>query len=121
MTALAPPTLQALAYELASIKDWYSLGVNLGLKVHQLHVIERNYHKDITRCKTEMLDIWLHDTRYPSWEAIIDALCLRGKFTVALRIKREYCSSTTTVGMCLFVVAFTIIQVIKTFDVAKYL
>ena len=95
--------------------------MNLGLKVHQLHVIERNYHKDITRCKTEMLDIWLHDSRYPSWEAVIDALCLMGMFTVALRIKREHCSSTTTVGMCLFVVAFTIIQVIKTFDVAKYL
>lgn len=73
------------------------LGVNLGLQGHILREIEQNY-SDSSRCKTEMLDVWLENAKNPTWKAVINALRLMGEYTVALKIKREY-----FIGMCLFV------------------
>ena len=100
LTALTASTLQTLVYELASVDDWYSLGLNLGLGIHELRTIECNY-LDSNRRKTEMLYLWLRNASHPTWEAVIDALCRMGYYTLALKIKREYISSTATVGMCL--------------------
>ena len=95
-TAPATPTLQALVYELTSVEDWHLLGVNLGLRGHQLHEIERNYDGDGNRCKTETLCMWQRNAKNPSWEAVVKALCLMKEHVVADRIRRKYsCSSTT--------------------------
>ena len=94
----ATPTLQALANELDSIENWHRLGVNLGFQGHQLREIERNYNRDNNRCKIEMLDLWLRDTRNPTWEAIIRALDQMQARVVADNIRRRYCSSSTALS-----------------------
>ena len=97
-TAQATPTLQALVSELALVENWHSLGVNLGLQGHTLREIERTY-PDSSRCKTEMLDLWLQKAKNPTWKAVIDALCQMGEYAVALKTKRA-------IGMCLFFVSY---------------
>ena len=99
-TAPATPTLQALVNELASVENWHLLGVNLGLQGHQLHEIERNYRGDSSRCKSETLYMWQRNAKNPSWEAIVEALCLMQEHVVADAIRRKYCSSSTTAGKC---------------------
>ena len=99
-TAPATPTLQALVNELASVENWHLLGVNLGLQGHQLHGIEQNYPRDNDRCKTETLYMWQRNAKNPSWETIVEALCLMQEHVVADAIRRKYCSSSTTAGKC---------------------
>ena len=101
-TAPATPTLQALVHELALVEDWHFFGVNLGLQGHQLYEIERNYREDSNRCKSEMLYLWQRSGKNVTWEAITQALCLMQENVVADRIRRKYCCSSTTTGMCSF-------------------
>ena len=93
-TNLASPTdsalnLQNLSYELASVIDWFSLGLNLGLQKHELTKIERDYQGNDRR-RVEMLDIWLHRTPNATWEDVVRALQQMGENTVAENI-REKC------------------------------
>ena len=97
-TAPATLTLQALVNELASVEDWHLLGVNLGLKGHQLREIERNYPLDNNRRKTETLDFWQSNAKSATWEAVAQALCLMQEHLVADAIRRKYCCSFTTAG-----------------------
>ena len=97
-TAPATPTLQALVNELASVENWHLLGVKLGLQGHQLHEIERDYRGDNSHCKAETLYMWQRNAKNPSWEAIVEALCLMQEHVVADAIRRKYCSSSTTAG-----------------------
>ena len=99
LTAPATPTLQALVNELASVEDWHLLGVNLGLQGYQLGEIEQNYPRD-NRRKTEVLCLWQRNTKNPSWEAIVKALCLMQEHVVADGIRRKYCCFSTAAGMC---------------------
>ena len=97
-TAPATPTLQALVNELASVEDWHLLGVNLGLRGHQLREIERNYPLESNRRKTETLDFWQRNAKSATWEAVVQALCLMQEHVVADAIRRKYCCSFTTAG-----------------------
>ena len=81
-----------------SVQNWHRLGVKLGLQGHQLHEIEQNYPRDSNRCKSEMLDLWLRNTKNPSWEAIAEALCRMQECVVANEIQRKYCSFAPTFG-----------------------
>ena len=92
------PTLSELSNELDSIVNWYSLGVKLGIKGHELDTIGIDYHGDNTRCKHNMLSRWLRVTELPTWKAVMDALCLMGEHAVASKICQKYCSSTTATG-----------------------
>ena len=106
-TAPATPTLKELSNALDSVVDWYSLGVQLEVKAHDLATIERNYHGDTARCKLEMLNHYLESGKLPTWKAVADALQLMGKHEVASKIRAEHCSSSVesagTAGMCPFV------------------
>ena len=95
-TAPATPTIQALVNELTSVENWYLLGVNLGLQVHQLRAIERNYPHDNDRRKIETLDLWQRNAKSATWEAVPQALCLMQEHVVADAIRRKYCCSSTT-------------------------
>lgn len=95
-TAPAQPSLKTLTNELKFVTDWHSLGVNLDLEYQQLDVIARNHKGDNKRCKTEMLDCWLHSTPTPTWEGVAEALCLMDEYAVAATIRRKYVNSTTT-------------------------
>ena len=102
LTAPATPTLKELSNALDSVVDWYSLGVKLGMKAHELATIEKNYHRNNERCKLEMLSHCLQSAKLPSWRVVVDALQQMGEDTVASKIQAKYCSSSTvTTGMCL--------------------
>ena len=92
----ATPTLKELSEALKSVLKWHSLGIQLGLKIHQLGTIERNHHGDNERCKTEMLICWLDKTEAPTWEAIAEALGQMEHGRVAAEIQRRYIISNTT-------------------------
>lgn len=40
---------------------WYDIGLQLGLKVHQLKTIEANNHHECGRCFCEMVTVWLQN------------------------------------------------------------
>ena len=92
----ATPTLKELTNALKSVSNWKLLGVNLDLSGSELATIERDYHGDNTRCKTEMLSRWLENTTCPSWEAVVQALRLMEVNAVANTIQRKYVTTTAT-------------------------
>ena len=102
-TGPATPTLKELSNALDSVVNWYSLGIKLGMKAHELATIEKNYHGDNDRCKLEMLNHSLQSAKLPSWRVVADALQQMGENRVALKIQRKYCSSSSDTGTCLFV------------------
>lgn len=102
-TVPATPTLRLLVYELSSVEDWHLLGVNLGLKGHQLRGIEKTYHGDSIRCKTEALDLWQRNAKNCTWEAVARALDRIEEKVVAQWIRKKYCRSSTTTGKYLHV------------------
>ena len=110
LTALTTPTLRELTAELVSVRNWYSLGVNLGLPSYDLHQIRENYHGDPDHCKTEVLDHWLQSVKLPTWKAVADALHHMGENTVALKMKTKYCSSSPSTGMCPFICSSLLTQ-----------
>jgi len=99
--------MKELSNALDSVVDWYSLGIKLGMKVHELATIEKNYHGDNERCKLETLNHCLESGKLPTWKVVTDALQLMGKHEVALKIRAKYCSSSIesadTAGMYQFV------------------
>ena len=99
--------MKELSNALDSVVDWYSLGIKLGMKVHELATIEKNYHGDNERCKLETLNHCLESGKLPTWKVVTDAVQLMGKHEVALKIRAKYCSSSTesadTAGMYQFV------------------
>ena len=95
----ATPTLKDLSNELTSVVDWHSLGVKLGVQSYELSVIEKNHPGDSVRCKHEMLGRWLHSAKLPTWKAVSDALWQMDEHAVAVKIKTEYCSSSTKTGI----------------------
>ena len=86
-----------LVRELESIVDWYLLGTCLNLKVNRLKCIEENYSHDVTRCKIEVLSLWLDNPTTPTWEAVATAVGLMGTHgKVAVTIRHKYITSTFT-------------------------
>ena len=81
--------LHNLSSELASVIDWFSLGLNLGLQKHELTKIERDYQGNDRR-RVEMLDLWLHRTPNATWEDVVRALQQMGENVVAENIREKY-------------------------------
>ena len=102
-TAPATPTLKELSNALDSVVDWYSLGIKLGMKAHELATIEKDYHGDSKRCKHEMLNHCLQSGKLPTWKVVADALHLMGEYELASTIQGKYCRSSAesadTAGM----------------------
>ena len=94
-TAPAAPTLKALKEALKSVVNWHSLGVSLGIKGHQLSIIE-NTHRHGERCMTETLFHWLKSTTNPTWKDVAEALDQMEEHRVADEIRRKYITSITT-------------------------
>ena len=56
------------------VKNWYPLGVQLGIETCNLKEIERNHGGDVERCKIEAIDHWLHNDPEPTWNKFVQAL-----------------------------------------------
>ena len=77
-----------LSFELATVVDWYQLGLNLGLPKHELTKIERDYQGNDRR-RLEMLDKWLRCTPNATWRDVVSALEQMGENRVAESIPQK--------------------------------
>ena len=74
---LFPMGIKDLMHHLESIvKNWFQLGMQLGLPMSKLEEIECNNPSNVLRCKQLMLQEWQRrPTLKPSWCTLVDALC----------------------------------------------
>ena len=72
------------------VTDWYSLGLELGLPVHQLDTIRRDGYDEADR-KRKMSLNWM-DTGVASWSSLVEALKspLVNKEGVAEQITKDH-------------------------------
>ena len=54
--------------------NWHSLGVQLGIESSVLKRIEKDCCADTERCKTEVIDFWLHNDSEATWNGLADAV-----------------------------------------------
>ena len=71
---------------------WFNLGLALGLSYDTLKQIELEHPRDLSRCSTEMVVVWLHNTPQPNWQALTYALRLPSVsgFNLATKIATEH-------------------------------
>ena len=81
--------LKNLSSELATVINWFLLGLNLGLQKHELTKIERDYQGNDRR-RVEMSHLWLQRTPNATWEDVVRALQQMGENTVAENIREKY-------------------------------
>jgi hypothetical protein len=66
-------------------KKWYNIGIELGLSVVELDVIESNHKDDPDRCLVEMIKMWLKSIDpFPTWSTLACALRVDAVSEVAL-------------------------------------
>ena len=83
--------LKNLSSELATVINWFFLGINLGLQKHELSKIQQNYaHQGSDQQRLEMLYLWLQRTPNATWEDVVDALQQMGENRVAENIREKY-------------------------------
>ena len=58
----------------APVRDWFTLGIQLGVPDHRLDEIEHNHPRDASRCKVEVLRHWRDNSEQPSWQNLASAL-----------------------------------------------
>ena len=59
---------------LVPIKDWYMLGLLLGMREYDLAVIAIDYNNDYNMCRKRMFSRWLASQPYASFEQLREAL-----------------------------------------------
>ena len=83
--------LKNLSFELATVINWFLLGINLGLPKHELSKIQQNYaSQGNDQQRLEMLYLWLQRTPNGKWEDVVDALEQMGETRVAENIHEKY-------------------------------
>ena len=86
--------LRELVQELEPIKEWFTLGLYLGLKDDELSEIEADHHY-LQRRKSEVLLKWLRKGRNCTWRRVVEVLMQMGEMAVADTIKLKYLTLTT--------------------------
>ena len=85
------PDTATLCNELGSVSDWHTLGLNLGVKDHELDQIERSHPTEgCGRWKQETFSLWLRRKSSASWRDVVQALRQMGENTEAKRIELKY-------------------------------
>ena len=89
---LFPMGIKDLMHHLEGIvKNWFQLGMELGLPVSKLEEIEYNNPSNVLRCKRLMLQEWQRrPTLKPSWCTLVDALCSIKENTAADKISQQF-------------------------------
>ena len=97
-----------LCNELIGVRDWRSLGLNLGVRDYELDGIESSHPTEgCSRWRQETFSLWLRCTPRASWENVVKALQTMRENTLAERIHRKYiggtaCKSQGVVGHILY-------------------
>ena len=95
MSGSPTPTIAEFADELASVSDWYDLGIFLGLPTYELDTISRYYSReDVMRCLIEMYKCMAKGGELPSWEEISAALRAMNNNRLAQNITSRYIQSS---------------------------
>ena len=82
-----------LCNELISVRDWRSLGLNLGVRDYELDRIESSHPTEgCSRWMQETFSLWLRKTPSASWENVVKALRQMGENKVAAKIEQKYIS-----------------------------
>ena len=83
--------MRRLCNELATVEEWYVLGIQLGLRPDQLAEIELSHPTaGVGRWRSEMLSKWLCTVPNASWKDVVDALLGIKENTVANTIMAKY-------------------------------
>ena len=86
---LAAVTLKNLVTELDDVVDWFKLGILLDISPSKLKKIRAD-HRETDACKTEMLVMWMEQTRNASWTTVVSALPSIGMETLAQNVAAKY-------------------------------
>ena len=87
-TVIQSPTIRYLS-ELHVTKNWYALGLQLGISSQELDKFQRDYTRDEEMCKKKMFGAWLRSSSPTFWN-LNKALIAIGRKDVAESIsKRE--------------------------------
>ena len=88
--------LKNLSSELATVINWFLLGINLGLPKHELSKIQQSYaSQGIDQQRLEMLYLWLQRTPNATWEDVVRALQQMGENAMAENIREKYIRRTS--------------------------
>ena len=84
--------IKDLIYHLEGIvRNWFQLGVELGLPMSKLEEIECNNSSNVLSCKLLMLQEWQKQLSLkPSWCTLVDALHNMKKNSVAEQISQQF-------------------------------
>lgn len=87
--------------ELKPVSDWYKLGINLGLKKHDLSKIQQDCaHQGNDQQRLEMLNKWLQRTPHATWEDVVSALAQIGEDRVAENIQQKFIGEESKLWSC---------------------
>ena len=78
---------------LVQTKEWYDLGLQLGVEETELDVIQSDNPQNIRACRREMFKAWLRITPTPTYQQLVEAL-------VAVREVREADALSKKYGKC---------------------
>ena len=93
MSASSNLTLKQVENELKEVIDWFSLGLQLGIKTPKLKLIERKHPREPERCKLDVLDFWFANTQDRSWQALLKALeAMDDHGRLVRRLNSKYCT-----------------------------
>ena len=83
-------TLKNLFNAVVDVDEWHILGIELNIPHYVLKGIEEKYFRDVQRCKSEMLAMWLKREPHASWQTLFKALQRTDYNRVALRIQTTH-------------------------------
>ena len=69
-----PLDIRSLSRVLASVYNWETLGINLGIQMARLQEIRQLCSGDLEMCKNRLYDLWLRQNTSPTWRDVVDAL-----------------------------------------------
>ena len=72
------------------IKDWYGLGLVLGLSEHELDIIRHDCRDKYQDCEREMFKLWLQADSDASYKKLASALHAVGDCWNTARLIREH-------------------------------
>ena len=72
------------------IKDWYGLGLVLGISEHELDIIRHDYRDKLQDCRREMFKLWLQTDSDASYKKLVSALHAVGDHWNTAKLIREH-------------------------------
>ena len=85
---------------LVQTKEWYDLGLQLGVEDTDLDVIQSNNPQNLRACRREMFKAWLKMTPTPTYQQLVDALMAVGEVREADTLCKKFGKGTAAASLC---------------------